>query len=86
MLYHPADDSYIFVDNVGKYKINGYRLSAEKQKSPNVVTASINIPWKHNRDLKRKAELKPGNWMNHMSENEVQQLLNEVVKEGQDDL
>ena len=65
--------------------VKGYRVRAEKQNSPNVVTACVNIPWKINRDLQIMPYLKPGNWSNCKTENEIQTLMVDQIKAGETD-
>ena len=40
---YTTEDSDIFIDNCGKYIVKGYRVSACKSKSPNVITSCIPV-------------------------------------------
>ena len=86
---YPSGDSDIFIDNVGKYINKLYRVSHVKNATPNVVTACINIPLtmpsSQFKDLQRDAKLKPGNWQQGLSEEEIQNKMRERIEEGQQD-
>ena len=36
-------DLDVYVDNIGKYIVKNYRVHSERNNSPNVITAVINI-------------------------------------------
>ena len=39
----PSCDLDLYVDNIGKYIVKNYRVHGERNNSPNVITAVINI-------------------------------------------
>ena len=82
---YTTEDSDIFIDNCGKYIVKGYRVSACKSKSPNVITSCINIPWKINRALQLDSSLKPGTWVGNLTESEIQELMEASIIEGMND-
>ena len=80
----PSEDSDIFVDNVGHYVVKSYRVSQEKNAKPNVVTASINIPWNSDtpNNLQQQENLKPGYWGAGASETNIQRQMVQAINES----
>ena len=49
----PNCDLDVYVDNTGKYIVKSYRVQSERNKSPNVITAVINIELQKEKVVKK---------------------------------
>ena len=66
----PYCDLDVYVDNIGKYIVKKYRVHSERNNSPTVVTAVINIELQQNKadakNIQFIENLKPRYWqLNH---------------------
>ena len=80
----PSGDMDFYIDNIGKYIVKSYRVKSTRNKSPNVITAVLNIPLRSpdgNENLQYQEELKPSNWQN-LYIDELQLKMNQLIQSG----
>ena len=75
-------DIDLYFDNIGKYITKNYRVKADKNTSPTIITATINIPLKSDVYLQSNESLKPGNWSNGTTELEIQNLMEADINDS----
>ena len=83
----PNCDLDVYVDNTGKYIVKSYRVQSERNNSPNVITAVINIELQKEKNSKENIQyiknLKPVYWQNNLAEPEIQKLMEKEIVETQ---
>ena len=83
----PNCDLDVYVDNTGKYIVKSYRVQSERNNSPNVITAVINIELQKEKNSKENVQyiknLKPVYWQNNLAEPEIQKLMEKEIVETQ---
>ena len=87
-LTKPSGNIDVYVDNIGKYVEKSYRVNAQKNKTPTVVSAVLNIPLKSidssMDDLQQREELKPKYWKkSKLREDEIQREMEKVIEEAE---
>ena len=69
----------VYVDNVGKYIVKKYRVHSERNNSPTVVSAVINIELQQNEASTKNIEfienLKPHHWQGNLTEEAINLVL-----------
>ena len=79
----------VYVDNIGKYIIKKCRVHSERNNSPTVVTAVINIELQQNKadakNIKFIENLKPPYWQGTLPEEAIQFLMEKEIENACND-
>ena len=85
----PYCDLDVYVDNIGKYIVKKYRVHSERNNSPTVVTAVINIELQQNKDNAKDIQfienLKPCYWQGTLTEEAIQCLMEKEIENACND-
>ena len=85
----PYCDLDVYVDNVGKYIVKKYRVHSERNNSPTVVTAVINIELQQNKadtkNIQFIENLKPRYWQGTLTEEAIQCLMGKEIENACND-
>ena len=85
----PYCDLDVYVDNIGKYIVKKYRVHSERNNSPTVVTAVINIELQQNKadtkNIQFIENLKPRYWQGTLTEEAIQCLMGKEIENACND-
>ena len=73
-----------YFDNIGKYGIKNYRVTSQKTKKADIITASLHLSLGGNK-LQTNAILKPSYWRNKKSSDEKEEAMQRIVSESNND-
>ena len=80
----PDGDLETYFDNIGRYHIKSYRVSATEYKKSRIFTTGIHIVLNDDVILQNRSDLIPINWGNDMDVFEKQEQMKEIIKTLQD--
>ena len=83
-LVAPDGDLEMYFDNIGRYHIKSYCVSASEYKKSRIFTTSIHIGLNDDINLQKRSDFIPINWGNDMDVIEIQEKMKEIIKTSQD--
>ena len=74
----PPGDVETYIKNIGKYIIENYRVSKDKNNTADVITTTLHI--KLDENIQTESSLKPIAWTKGATEKEIQTKMNTTIK------
>ena len=83
-LVAPDGDLEMYFDNIIRYHIKGYHVSASEYKKSWIFTLGIHIILNDDINLQKRNDLISINWGNDMDVIQIQEKMKEIIKTSQD--